>query len=106
MRHTPPRFTATLLLFLGGIPVAQGDDKPTSNDLGEIKPPGGVPLRVTAGPGTEISVDYLKKATKRLESAPQKDLDRWVAELERITDEKLDGDLAKQACRTYFVSRM
>jgi hypothetical protein len=28
------------------------------------------------------------------------------AELERITGRKLDGELATQACRTYFVSRM
>jgi hypothetical protein len=31
---------------------------------------------------------------------------KWVVELERIMDEKLEGDLAKQACRTYFVTRM
>jgi hypothetical protein len=51
-------------------------------------------------------VDYLKKASKRLESAPQEDLDKWLVELERIMDKKLDGELAKQACRTYFVTRV
>jgi hypothetical protein len=38
----PPLFTAVLLLlFLGGIPVAQGDDNPLLKDLGKIQPPGG-----------------------------------------------------------------
>jgi hypothetical protein len=106
MRHGSPLFTAVLLLFLGGTHTARGDGKPTSNDLGRIQPPGGAPLRVSAGPGAEISVDYLKKATERLESAPPKDLDTWVAELERIMSQKLEGELATQACRTYFVTHM
>ena len=106
MRHSPTLFPAVLLLlFLGGIPVAWGDDKPTSKDLGKIQPPGGVPLDF-GRPGTEIKVDALKKATKRLEAAPAEDLDKWVVELERIMDKKLDGELAKQACRTYFVTRV
>ena len=45
MGHSCTLFTAVLLLrFLGGIHVAQGDDKPASKDLGKIQPPGGVPL--------------------------------------------------------------
>jgi hypothetical protein len=48
----------------------------------------------------------MRKARERLEAAPAKDLDKWVVELERITDKKLAGELAKQACRTYFVIRM
>ena len=108
MRHSPTLFTAVLLLFPGGINVARGDDKPTSNDLGKIQPPGGVPLRVSRGPGTEISVDYVKKATKRLEAVPKEDLEKWVVELERIMDKKLKDGLpsARQACRTDFVTRM
>jgi hypothetical protein len=94
-----------LLLFPGGIHVAQGDDKPASKDLGEIQPPGGVPLDL-GRPGEELKVEGLKQATRRLESAPQEALDKWVVELERIMDEKLEADLAKQACRTYFVTRM
>jgi hypothetical protein len=106
MRHCPTPFTAVLLLlFLGGIHVVQGDDKPTSKDLGKIPPPGGVPLNY-GRPGTPIKADALNKATKRLESAPADDLDKWVVALERIMDKKLEGELAKQACRTYFVSRM
>jgi hypothetical protein len=106
MRHSPTLFTAVLLLlFLGGINVAQGDDKPTSKDLGKIQPPGGAPLR-PGEPGTEISVDFLKKASKRLEAAPQEDLDKWVVELERIMDRKLDGELEKEGCCTYFVTRV
>jgi hypothetical protein len=105
MRHSPTLFTAALLLFLGGIHVSRGDDKPMSKDLGKIQPPGGVPLHF-GRPGTPIKVDALKRATKRLESAPAEDLDKWVVELERIMDKKLEGELAKQACRTYFVSRM
>jgi hypothetical protein len=105
MRHSPTLFTAVLLLlFLGGIQVAPGDDKPTSKDLGKIQPPGGVPLFL-GRKGEPIRVDGIEKARKRLESA-QKDLDKWVVELERIMDKKLEGDLAKQACRTYFVTRM
>jgi len=84
--------------------VAQGDDKPTSNDLGKIQPPGGVPLPLGA-PGTPITVDFGRKAKKRLEAA-EKDLDKWLVELERIMDKRLDGGLAKQACRTYFVTRV
>ena len=46
MRHSHTPFAAVLLLlFLGGIHVAQGDDKPTSKDLGRVQPPGGAPLR-------------------------------------------------------------
>ena len=103
LRHILPLF-ATLLL-VGDIPVAQGDDKPTSRDLDKIRPPGGVPLDF-GRPGTPIKVDAVEKATRRLESAPAEDLDKWVVELERIMDTKLDGELAKQACRTCFVSRM
>ena len=106
MRHSPTLFPAVLLLlFLGGIHVVRGDDKPTSNDLGKIQPPGGVPLPL-GEPGTPITVDFGSKAKKRLEAAPEKDLDKWLVELERIMDKKLDGGLAKQACRTYFVTRM
>src|SRR5260370_13870977 len=106
MRHSPPLFTALLLLLLlGGLDVAQGGDKPASKDLGKIEPPGGVPLDF-GRPGTPIKVDAVEKARKRLESAAAEDLDKWVVELERIMNKKLDGELAKQACRTYFVSRM
>jgi hypothetical protein len=106
MRHSPTLFAAVLLLlFLGGIRATQGDDKLRSTDLGKIQPPGGVPLDY-GRPGTPITVDAVEKAKKRLESAPAADLDKWVVELERIMDKKLEGDLAKQACRTYFVSRM
>jgi hypothetical protein len=51
-------------------------------------------------------VEYGRMAKKRLEAALAKDLDKWLVELERIMDEKLDGWLAKQACRTYFVTRV
>jgi len=95
--------TFLLVAFLGGIQVCEAEDKP--KDLGKIQPPGGAPLR-PGERGKEISVEYLNKATKRLESAPAEDLDKWIAELERINGQKLDGDLAKQACRTYFVTHM
>jgi RNA polymerase sigma factor (sigma-70 family) len=72
-------------------------------DLGRIQPPGGVPLPLI--PGAPITVDFGRKATKRLEAA-EKDLYKWLVELERIMDKKLDGGLAKQACRTYFVTRV
>ena len=101
----PTHFTALFLLFLGGINAAPGDDKPASKSLGEIQPPGGIPLDF-GRPGTPIKANAVEKATQRLESAPREDLDKWVGELERIMDAKLDGALAKQACRTYFVARM
>jgi hypothetical protein len=84
--------------------VAEGDDKPTSNDLGKIQPPGGVPLPVV-GPEGEYTVDGLNKARKRMEAVPKGDLEKWVVELERIMDKKLKDGVpsARQACRTDFV---
>jgi hypothetical protein len=106
MRHSSTLFPAVLLLlFLGGIHVARGDDKPTSKDLGKIQPPGGVPLPVVK-PGTNtIGVDQLNKVRKRLEAVPNEDLEKWVVELERIMDKKLKDGLpsARQVCRTDFV---
>ena len=46
------------------------------------------------------------RGAKRLEAAPAKDLDKWVAELERLTGKKLEGWLEQQGCRTEFVIRM
>src|SRR5262245_29398051 len=105
MRHSLTRFPAVLfLIFLGGIPVAQGDDKPTSKDLAKIQPPGGVPLPLV-GPKGNITADGLNKVRKRLEAVPQEDLKKWVVELERIIDTKLKDGLpsASQVCRTDFV---
>src|SRR6266478_4340915 len=105
MRHTLSLFTAVLLLlFLGGIHVAQGDDKLTSKDLGKIQPPGGVPLDL-GRKGEPIRSDGIKKATKRLEAVPKEDLEKWVVELERIMDTKLKDGVpsARQVCRTDFV---
>jgi len=72
---------------------------------GKIQPPGGVPLSALE-PGTKIAVGFLRKVAQRLESAPQADLDKWVVELERITDKKFDTDVERQGCRTDFVNRM
>jgi hypothetical protein len=104
MRHGPTLFTAALLLLLGGLPVARGDDQPTPNDLGKIQPPGGVPLPVV-GPEGRYTVDGLNKVRKRLEAVPKDDLEKWVVELERIMDTKLKDGLpsARQVCRTDFV---
>jgi hypothetical protein len=107
MRHSLTLFTPVLLLLLlGGIHVAQGGDKPTPKDLGNVRPPGGAPLPLEEPGKPGIQVELLNKVRKRLEAAPAEALDRWVAELERIMDKKLEGWLAKQACRTYFVTRM
>jgi hypothetical protein len=107
MRHGPNLLTPVLLLlFLAGVYVAQGGDKPKSNDLGNIQPPGGAPLPLEEPGKPGIKVELLDKVRERLEAAPAEDLDKWVVELERIMDRKLEGDLAKQACRTYFVMRM
>ncbi len=72
---------------------------------GKIKPPGGVPLRAWE-PGTGISVEFLREAAKRLESSPKVALDKWIAELERITDNKFETDVEKQGFRTDFVNHM
>jgi hypothetical protein len=97
MRHSPALCTAVLLLlFPGGINVAPGDDQPTSNDLGDIQPPGGTPLPLEEPGRPGIRVALLNKVRKRLEAAPAEALDKWVVELERIMDKKLEGELAKQ----------
>jgi hypothetical protein len=93
-----------LLLISSGHPVAQANDQAASKDLRNIQPPGGVPL-IPGGRGAGIAVGALNKVSGRLEAAPQGDLDKWVVELERIMDKKLEG-LAKQGCRTYFVTRV
>jgi hypothetical protein len=46
-------------MFLGGIPVVRGEDKPTPKDLGKIQPPGGVPLLIF-GPKGEATVEDAK----------------------------------------------
>src|SRR5262249_22028630 len=81
-------------------------DKPTAKDLGKIQPLGGKPLPLEEPGRPGIKVELLNKVRKRLEAAPAEALDKWVVELERIMDKKLKGELAKQACRTYFVTRM
>src|SRR5262249_50668092 len=104
MRHSPILFTAVFLLqFLDGIHATQGDDKSTSKDLGKIQPPGGVPVIPSRA---TITVAMGNKLRKRLESAPTEKLNKWVVELERIMGKKLEGELAKQACRTYFVTQV
>ncbi|TWT41297.1 Serine/threonine-protein kinase PrkC [Thalassoglobus neptunius] len=72
-------------------------------NLQEIKPPGGTPV---TGPGYPISVSIGAELTRRLEAVPDGELDKWIAELERVTGDKLDGETARQACRTYIVNRM
>jgi hypothetical protein len=106
MRHGPTLFPAVLLLFLCGTPVAPGDDKPTLMDLANIRPPGGAPLLLEEPGKPGIKVELLNKVRTRLDAAPAEALDKWVAELERIMDEKLKGDLVNQACRTEFTIRM
>ena len=86
-----------------GIHFALQDEKPTSNDLGKIRPPGGVPLFPSGSP---ITVQAGDAAAKRLEAAPAKDLDNWVAELERLTEKKPEGWVEQQGWRTEFVSRV
>jgi len=86
----------------------QEGDKPSPKDLSKIEPPGGVPLPLVK-PGTkQIGVDQLNKVSDRLRSVPEKDLEQWVVELERIMDIKLKNGLPspRQACRTDFVIRM
>jgi hypothetical protein len=95
----------------GKQPVAekpQEGNNRSSKDLSKIEPPGGVPLPLVE-PGTnKIGVDQLNKVRERLQSVPEKALEQWVVELERITDVKLKDGLPspRQACRTDFVVRM
>jgi len=80
----------------------RNERKPARTDLSKIQPPGGVPLFPSKAP---ITVDSLEKVKKRLESAPAEVLDKWVGELERIMDKKLEG-LSKLASRTEIADRM
>jgi hypothetical protein len=89
--------------LLAGIKFVQPDEEPTSNDLGKIRPPGGVPVFPSR---SVITVQAGEAARQRLEAVPAEDLDKWVAELERITDTELNTSLEKQLWRTEFVSRM
>jgi hypothetical protein len=88
---------------LVGIHFAPHDEKPAASDLGKIRPPGGAPLFQS---GVAITVQAMDAVRKRLEAAPAKDLDKWVAELERIMGSKPDSDLERQGWRTEFVSRV
>ena len=72
-------------------------------DLREIKPLGGIPVTL---PGAPTSVAMGNELTQRLEAVPEGELDKWIAELERVTGDNLDGEMARQACRTYIVNRM
>lgn len=105
MRQNRVLFPVVVLL-LGSVLHARGHDKPSSKDLGRVQPPGGTPLLLEEAGKPGIKVKLLNKVRKRLEAAPAEVLDKWVVELERIMDQKLEGELAKQACRTYFVIRM
>ncbi|TWU02494.1 protein kinase domain-containing protein [Stieleria varia] len=72
-------------------------------NLQEIKPPGGAPVIPSGDP---ISVAMGAELTRRLEAVPDGELDKWLVELERVTGDKLNGEMARQACRTYIVNRM
>ncbi len=77
-------------------------EKATPGDLGAIQPPGGPPLFRS---GEVISVQATSAATQRMDAEPAR-LDRWVAELRRITGEKLDAWMDRQACRTSVVDKL
>ncbi|MEZ6138400.1 MAG: protein kinase [Pirellulaceae bacterium] len=72
-------------------------------DLQQIKPPGGVPVIPS---GATIRVSMGNELTRRLEAAPDGVLDKWIGELERITGDKLKGEMARHACRTYIVNHL
>ena len=72
-------------------------------DLQQIKPPGGVPVVPS---GVPIRVAMGDELRRRLEAVPEGELHKWVDELERVTGDKLDSEMARQACRTYIVNRM
>ena len=88
---------------LSGITFALGADHVTSNDLGKIRPPGGMPLICSR---SVLTPEVISRVSQRLEAAPEKALNKWVAELERIMDKKLDSWTDKQGCRSTFVTRM
>ena len=66
-----------------------------------VSHPDSKPIRTT----TTIGVDQLNKVRKRLEAVPEKDLEKWVVELERIMDKKRKDGVSSpsKACRTDFV---
>ena len=89
--------------LLSGITFAERDDQATATDLGKIRPPGGMPLICSR---SVLTPEVMSRVSRRLEAAPEKDLDKWVAELERIMDVKLDAWTDKQGWRSTFVTRM
>jgi len=93
--------------LLTGIDLAPRDSKPSPSDLRAIRPPGGAPLNQFDSRGI-ASVEGIERARQRLESAPLKDTDQWIAELERITGTKPDPARweEKQGWRTDFVVHM
>ncbi len=91
---------------LTGIQLPPPDGRRSPLDLHKIRPPGGAPLiQFSSG---EASVEGIERTRRRLESAPLKDTDQWIAELERITGTKPDTARweEKQGWRTDLVVRM
>jgi len=92
---------------LTGIQLPPPDGKRSPHDLRKIRPPGGAPLIQFSSNGI-ASVEGMERAHQRLESAPLKDTDQWIAELERITGTKPDPTRweEKQGWRTDLVARL
>jgi hypothetical protein len=85
MRHGPTLFTAVLLLlFLGGSNVAQGDDKPTSKDLGKIQPP-------ALHEGQKYSAERGKKYLARLKQLTAEDVSLWKDKVDAFGGTELDA---------------
>ncbi len=89
--------------ILDGIQFVQRDDQSTANELGKIRPPGGVLLICSR---SAIRPESLSRLRQRLEAVPGRELDKWVVELERIMARKLQGELENAGCRSTFVTRL
>ena len=90
--------------FAGGIHFAPRDEKPRRTTSAD---PAAGRSAAVSGSAADYRARRMDAASRRLEAAPAEDLDKWIAELERIIGKKLDGWLqTRQVCRTDFVSHM
>lgn len=96
-----PCIVSSIVLLIPLVTFAQAADKPAT-PIKTIQPPGGVPVIPS---GATITSEMVKTLTKRLESAPGGELDKWVTQLERAMNKKLNG-LANNGCRTCVANRL
>ena len=81
--------TAGEAICCTGIHFAQKDEQTAAGELGQIRPPGGVPLSF-GRPDRRFPWKPWKGRPERLEAVPPPNLEKWIDELERIIGRKLE----------------